>query len=115
MKIYVAGPYTAPDARSVAMNVDRAIRVACKLIRLGHEVFLPHLNHYIWTHPDGDFDYEVWLRIDLAFLACCDAIFVIDESPGVRRELELAWKLGLKEFRKIEDVPSAWKGAIRIR
>src|SRR5688572_14477432 len=47
MRIYVAGPYTAPTPAAVEANVARAIDAGLALARAGHEPFIPHLAHYL--------------------------------------------------------------------
>jgi len=108
-RIYVAGPYTAPNPRLTQLNVNRAIEIGCALIRKGWTPFIPHLTHYIWLHPKGDFDWEVWMELDKVWLEVCDALFFIAPSRGANIELELAKKLGLKIYYKLEDVPDLSK------
>jgi len=105
-RIYVAGPYTAEDARKVRQNVDRAIKIGCALIRKGWAPFIPHLTHYIWMHPDGDFPYEKWIELDLEWLRVCHAFFYIAPSPGADAELVEAAKLGHPIYRSLDEVPN---------
>jgi len=104
-RIYVAGPYTAPDARKVRQNVDEAIRIGCALIHKGWAPFIPHLTHYIWMHPDGDFPYETWTEIDMEWVRVCQALYYIAPSPGADEELMVALKLGHPVYRSLEEVP----------
>ena len=105
-RIYVAGPYTASDARLVRQNVDKAIEVGCALIRKGWSPFIPHLTHYIWMHPDGDFQYETWMEMDQVWLDCCAALFYISPSPGADIERDYAYKHGKPVYRTLEEVPN---------
>lgn len=105
-RIYVAGPYTAANSRLTKLNVDKAISVGCKLIRKGYAPFIPHLSHYIWMHPDGDFDYQLWTKLDMEWLKVCDAFYYMDSSPGADKELEKAREMGIPIYTKIEDVPN---------
>jgi leucyl-tRNA synthetase len=107
MKIYVAGPYSAKDARCVQMNVNKAISIGCQLMRKGWTPFIPHLSHYIWTHPGGDFEYKKWTEMDFEWLDVCDAFYLIDHSPGADAELERAKELKLKIYYNLESVPVA--------
>ena len=104
-RIYVAGPYSASDARKVRQNVDKAIEVGCALIRKGWAPFIPHLTHYIWMHPDGDFSYETWTEIDMEWVRTSQALYYISQSPGADKELEEALKLGHPVYRSLEEVP----------
>lgn len=115
MKVYVAGPYTAPTAREVQANVNRALEVACALMRKGHSVYIPHLSHYVWLHPDGDFSYEYWLQQSLVWLDECDALFFIGPSPGSDQErayMESGWWHRVyvgprKVYTSLDEVPDA--------
>lgn len=105
-RIYVAGPYTAKNSRDTQLNVNKAISIGCKLLKKGYAPFIPHLCHYIWIHPDGDFEYEVWTSYDMEWLKACDAFFLIESSPGTCRELEEARKMGIPIYYRLEDVPN---------
>ena len=104
-KIYVAGPYSASDARKVQANVNEAIRIGCELIKKGYAPFIPHLSHYIWIHPDGDFGYEVWTNLDFVWLDHCDAFFYMESSNGADKELEYAKKMGIPIYYSLSSVP----------
>jgi len=104
-RIYVAGPYTAGDARKVRQNVDKAVEIGCALIRKGWAPFIPHLTHYIWMHPDGDFPYEIWTEIDLEWLRVCHAFYFMSSSPGADKELMEALKLRHPVYRSLDEVP----------
>ena len=108
-RIYVAGPYSASDARKVRQNVDKAIEVGCALIRKGWAPFIPHLSHYIWMHPDGDFSYETWTEMDMEWVRVCPALYYISPSPGADAEFLEARKLGHPIYRSLEDVPDLTK------
>ena len=107
MRIYVAGPYSAPTAREVQANVNEAIRVACALMRKGHSVYIPHLSHYVWLHPEGNFPYEHWVAQDYVWLDECDALYFIASSPGADKErayMEKGWRRPV--YTSLEDVPN---------
>ena len=104
MKIYVAGPYSANNPHNIQLNVDRAIDIGCELIKRGHNPFIPHLTHYVWLRPEGDFSYDKWCELDVEWLKLCDALYFIGSSNGANAELELAKKLGLKIFYSLEEV-----------
>ena len=105
-RIYVAGPYTAENPRLTQINVNKAISIGCKLIRLGYMPFIPHLGHYIWIHPDGDFDYNFWTEYGIEWMNVCEAFFLVESSPGADNELHYAQELELPIYRSIEAVPS---------
>jgi len=103
--MYIAGPYSAENARKVRLNVDKAIAIGCALIKKGWAVFVPHLTHYIWMHPDGDFSYDVWTELDMEWLKCAHGLFYISPSPGADKELEYAAKMGKPIYHALEQVP----------
>lgn len=102
-KIYIAGPYTKGD---VAENVRTAIYQGDYVAGLGHYPFIPHLSHfwhYLLLH-----DYEFWIKQDLMWLECCDAILRLKgESSGADAEVKRAIELGLTVYTSIFDIPRA--------
>lgn len=101
VKVYIAGPYTKGD---VAINVNRVIQAADKLLALGFIPYVPHLTHFwhlISPHP-----YETWLDIDNAFLVLCDCVLRLPgESSGADKEVELAKAKGIPVYYNIEEIP----------
>ncbi len=104
MRIFVSGPYSANHPRDVLVNVNLAIGIGIELMRRGHAVFIPHLSHYIHLHPSCSFEYEEYMRNDMAWLEVSDAIFVIAKSPGADRELEYAKLLGKLVYFSLDDI-----------
>lgn len=105
-KIYVAGPYTAAgNPRLTQLNVNKAISIGCELIKKGYAPFIPHLCHYIYLHPCGDFPYEYWTKFDIQWLKVCDSFFLIEHSPGADNELEIALKNDMPIYYDIDEVP----------
>jgi len=105
-RIYVAGPYTAKDPRETQMNVDKAISIGCQLITKGYAPFIPHLSHYIWLHPEGNFNYSKWTELDFEWLGTCEAFFFIAHSRGADAELNAAKAIDLPVYYDIDEVPT---------
>lgn len=117
LKIYIAGPYcprncdlhTAPVYAH--RNVKKAIEIFWELVKKGHLPYIPHLTHFLQLEIPEDMtipSQEFWYKFDLEWLKCCDAIFMLEgweNSKGAKLELEIAKKLGLQVFYKLEDVP----------
>lgn len=84
---YVAGPYTGDQAA----NVRAAIDTADKLAEHGMAPIVPHLSHF-WdlVHPRP---YEDWLRIDLAIVGRCDALYRMPDAPSPGADLEVKYAL----------------------
>lgn len=87
--IYIAGPYSAPTDAEIDLNVNHARRVRDELVAKGWAVICPHANTAYMdnAHPD------VYYTMDLAMLARCDAIMMLDgweKSKGARMEFAFA-------------------------
>jgi hypothetical protein len=110
MKIYVAGPYSAPSEDERLRNVRRAIAIAMNLRIRGHEPFIPHLTHYVDLHARAvgiEFDYESYMAWDRAFQGVCEGFYYMGPSPGADRELARAKELGQRIFMTMDEVPLA--------
>src|SRR5262245_13074316 len=99
-RVYVAGPYTKGD---VAQNVRKAYEAANGLADKGVAPFVPHHTHFwhmIFPRPYAD-----WIRLDLAFLPCCDALLRLPgESSGADGEVAEARRLGIPVFDNIDSL-----------
>ena len=102
MRIYIAGPYTKGD---VAINVNKAIKAADKLIAKGHLPYVPHLTHF-W-HLMSPKPYEFWIFLDASVLRhWAEAILRIEGvSLGADNEVEIAKSLHLTVYYDIDDIP----------
>lgn len=102
LRVYIAAPYTAdPDACTAA-----AITAGNSVLDAGHTPFVPHLAHY-WHTLHGPRDYEDWMRIDLAWLRCADAVLRLPgASSGADREVALARELGIPVVTDVTDLPA---------
>lgn len=110
LRIYVAGPYTAPNVYEVAANVTRAIDAGIAIVKLGHSPFVPHLTHFLELRSEeigAGLDYETYMRMDEAWLACADALLYLAPSPGADRELSFAQISGMPIYRSVEEIPEA--------
>lgn len=109
MRIYVAGPYTAPTPEAVQKNVDRAMQVGAELLKRGHNPLVPHWNHYmdlVLKQQGVDVKAKHWLNLDFDWLNWCEGLYLLAHSPGADEELSRAMRLGLPVFKKLEDVPN---------
>lgn len=95
MRVYLAGPITHGRQHE---NVARAVEAGSRLLRAGHEPFVPHLSWY-WDRLHAAEEYEAWLRLDLAWLPNAEAVVRLrGYSPGADREVALARSLGIPVF-----------------
>jgi len=91
MLIFVSGPYTKPDP---VLNTRKAVKTGIELMRMGHEVVIPHLS--LFAHYLIPLSYESWLRNDLAILERCDLVLRLPgESKGADRECARADALNI--------------------
>src|SRR6266571_6294579 len=108
LRIYVAGPYSAPTERERLANVLAAIDLGIALYQKGHYPYVPHLTHYVDLRAQESgihLEWEDYISWDLPWLEGCDALFYIGGSKGADLELDVARKLGKTIFTSIEDVP----------
>ena len=100
--VYVACPY-APrkwkfwpfNKLAIRRNVQRAAKVAAELVKQGWTVLAPTVQgHYIQGAGAGQPEQQ-WKKMDEELLARCDAFYIVDYSPGVESELQLAKANGL--------------------
>ncbi len=98
--IYLASPYSHPEATVRASRFRATCQAAAKLIQQGHLVFAP-IAH---SHPMTEFglppDWRFWERHDVEFLRRCNELVVLKldgwrESRGVQAEIDLALEMDL--------------------
>ena len=107
MFVYVSGRYSAGSKIERDFNVETAQRVGVLLEQKGFHAVVPHLSHYIDIQAKCmgvDISYEKWIEHGLEQLSMCDAMLVISESPGVKREIEFANKHQIPIYYRIEDI-----------
>lgn len=108
LRIYVAGPYTAPDHAAVWENVVAAIDAGIEIYKRGHYPLIPHLTHFVEQRSQetgAGLKWEDYLVWDRAWLSRCDAFLHLAPSRGA--DLELAWAkdMGLRIFRNVDEIP----------
>jgi len=97
--IYLASPYTHPEAAVREARFHAACRQAAEMFRCGIPVFSPiAYSHAIAAH-DLPLDWGFWERFDRAFLEVCAEVWVLTldgwrESRGVQAEIVLARQMG---------------------
>jgi len=98
-KVYVAGPYSSGDT---AVNVAEAIKAGNRIVAAGHAPFVPHLCHFM--HMLEPQHYEVWMKIDFAWVTACDALVRLPgDSPGADREVALALKNNIPVYFGVDE------------
>lgn len=105
---YIAGPYRAkPDPHDhwvQECNIRKAEGVAHRVWQIGCAAVTPHLNT---AHFQGSLPDSVWLDGDLAILAKCDAVVMVDgweESMGATIEQQFALDRGIPVFYSLAEL-----------
>lgn len=101
--LYISGPYSAGNGRTVADNIAVARRYAVAAANAGWMPFTPHLNTAHFEVDCPDVSHEEWLAGDLAILdrldPATDAMLLLPdwiESPGAVREYRRAVARGIE-------------------
>jgi len=107
MRIYVAGPLTAPPLGYIR-NLATMCAVAIRLWRMGHVPFVPGLDFLLcfasaFSEPLSLAEVREW---NMQWLTTCQGVYVIAHSPGVDAEVERAQQLGIPVWHSFEDVPA---------
>lgn len=117
MLILIAGPYrsgTNNDPVLIKQNMDRLESVSLPIFRKGH---IPMIGEWVanpliklaGSKEVGD-DIFTGIQYPTAhrLLTKCDAILRIEgASKGADQDVEIARKLGLTIYTKLEDIPEA--------
>jgi O-glycosyl hydrolase len=109
LKIYIAGPYSAPTLEEKLENTNKAIMAGIKVLIKGHYPYIPHLTHYVdlFAYEKGiPLKWEDYIDWDLTWLELCDALLFLGDSRGARIELEYAKKLGKYIFYSVDEIPN---------
>lgn len=116
MRIYVAGPYSAPTMEEREVNALRAVRAGLILIQRGHNPYIPHLLHYLELEGQQLGLHLAWddmMKLDKEWLRQCDALLYLGSSRGADMELAWATEWGLKIYRNLLDIPMAGVEAVQ--
>lgn len=101
--IYLASPYSHPDADVRQARYHAACRKAAQYATKGIAVFAPIVH----SHPlvpympaEQVMDFDLWMRMDLPILKDADELHVLciegwRGSRGVNREIEYAEQCGI--------------------
>mgnify|MGYP001601772366 CR=1 FL=1 len=99
--VYLASPYSSPDADVREQRFRTVCKVAAILMRKGIKVFSPIAHtHSIALAGELPTDYAFWREYDEAILEFCSAFYIIlmdgwASSEGVRAEAQTAEIMGI--------------------
>src|SRR2546427_474948 len=108
LKIYIAGPYTAPTDDERKANVETAIGAAIAIFRKGHAPYIPHLTHFVDDYAARNaitFTWDDYMRWDMPWVAACDALLYLKGSRGADLELEVARRFKKQIFMSLDEIP----------
>jgi len=97
--IYLASPFSHPDAAVREARFRDACRAAARLMRAGKIVFSPIAHSFPIAQHGLPVDWHFWEPFDRAHLERCDEVVVLTldgwrESVGVQAEIRIAAELG---------------------
>jgi len=98
-KIYLATPYSSPDAEIMRFRYFVVTTAAAQLMKEGHIVYSP-ITHCrpIAVITDLPHDWNFWQKMNTEFIKWADKLVYLDangweESTGLGEEFELAHEL----------------------
>lgn len=114
--VYISGPMTAKDGRTIEENVAAGVKIYLDLLRLKIPAFCPHLSGMFpsaWTV----LDHATWLEYDFRVIDRCTHVLLMDRwetSTGARAEAAYAEKIGVPVFTSVVDLVFALRTAGRL-
>ena len=109
--VYLASPYTHPDAKVREERFKAAQDAATRLLKKGVFAFSPiAYNHPMHLDFNLPTDWNFWKPYDIAFLERCSEVLVLqldgwDQSVGVAAEVEFARETGIPvNYTKLEEL-----------
>ena len=114
--LYISGPYSAGNGRTVADNIAVARRYAVAAAKAGWMPFTPHLNTAHFEIDCPEISHQEWLDGDLAILRLLPraraAVLLLpgwEQSEGANLEVGWAKHIGLAilgPFDTAEEIPA---------
>lgn len=107
-RVYLAGPYSAPDIISGLDNIREGIRDGARIFMAGYPVYIPWLDHQTAFQFPADWKptYEMYYRTSMAWLEVCDVVVVRPgwgSSTGTKAEIARAEELGIPVVYGVEE------------
>jgi hypothetical protein len=109
IKVYIAGPYRAPDILSILDNIRHGIRAATEALRLGVAVYCPWLDFmlHLMLMPGETLDVETYQANSIEWLHAADCLLALpgyEHSAGTQAEIKLATSLNLPIFYNFNEL-----------
>ena len=109
MRVYIAGALsTKPNGSQCSIteyltNVSKMCKRASEIKRRGYYPYVPALDLLLGI-VDGDWKEGEYYPLGMAFLEVCDAVLVISDSWGVRKEVERAKELKIPVYYSLAEL-----------
>lgn len=107
--VYISGPMTAKDGRTIEQNVADGVGVYLDLLRRGIPAFSPHLSGG-FPSAWSALSHGAWLAYDFAVLDRCTHVLMMprwETSLGARLEKEYAECQRLPLFYSLDELAAA--------
>lgn len=109
--IYLASPYTHPNAEIQAKRYQETLQIVTKMFGQGYHVLNPIVYGYWIIQSGSKGDWQTWANFDTVILNLCDQFWVLkldgwDKSVGIAAEIKIAKSLG-RDIVFVE--PSDWR------
>ena len=110
--VYISGPMTAKDGRTVEQNVADGVAAYLDCIRRGIPAFSPHLCGGFpsaWSAVP----WETWLDYDYAVIDRCTHVLMMprwETSAGAVEECRYARERGVPVVFSVDELPGCARG-----
>ncbi len=112
IRIYICHTYGRRHGLNMGeceKNTEDAIHAGRRLIKRGHNAFIPNLWHFVNAVWSTELPEERYFSLVSEWLRFCDAVYVAKmpqwEGSGVQREIDMAKALGIPVYYDIEEIP----------
>lgn len=108
LRVYIAGPYSAPDVIDVLGNMRRGICIAYQVLQSGFAPFVPWFDFMFSLM--GPVSREEYQAYSMAWLRAADAVLLVNgwkDSSGTLAEIEVANRLEIPVFEDLISL-KAW-------
>lgn len=113
--VYLSGPISPKNGRSVEANVAAALHVYLDCIQRGVLAFCPHLSA-IFPSSHLGISYDVWMEADYAIIDRCTHVLMLEgwqHSKGAIMEQSYAQLQGKPVIYTLDELFPIFSGAIK--
>lgn len=108
-RIYIAGAYSASNVITVLDNMREGMRLATKVLLLGHAPFCPWIDFHfqLMLRENEILTVEDYYKYSIAWLEVSDAMLLVpgwQSSKGTKTEMEIAFKMDIPIYYDIKEL-----------